>query len=137
MKTFPFNASLTILLSMIQISSYAADGDKSCEKVFSDIYKNRVWGTNEKGEGTSGPGSAEEHTKKYVVFLQKFMTERDIKSVVDAGCGDWEISRFINWDGIQYQGYDVVKSLIDKNQQKYAKANISFISLQKNRATIV
>lgn len=95
---------------------------------FDDVYKRAVWGTNAEGHGTSGGGSTMKNTAIYRVFLQEFMADKGIKSVVDAGCGDWEFSQSMNWDGIDYKGYDIVDSVIDDNKKKYAKPNVQFFA---------
>ena len=35
---------------------------------------------------------------------QQFLKDNAIRSVVDAGCGDWEFSQAIDWTGIDYKG---------------------------------
>lgn len=85
----------------------------------------RVYATREWGKG-SGEGSKPKHTRGYVQFLQQFLKEHQIKSVVDMGCGDWQFSRFIDWTGIDYQGFDLVKSVIATNQRRYGKPNVKF-----------
>ena len=97
------------------------------EEVFTEIYDSCVWGINSEGEGFSGGGSLLQNTLPYIDYLREFMRKNDIKTVVDAGCGDWEFSRYIDWSGVQYVGYDVVKHVIEKNQQKFSKENIQFI----------
>lgn len=85
----------------------------------------KVYATNEWHHG-SGEGSLPKHTRGYVQFLQQFMREHQVKSVVDMGCGDWQFSKLIEWAGIQYHGFDLVKSVIDANNSQYAKPNITF-----------
>lgn len=97
------------------------------EEIFTSIYDNKIWGSNEEGCGTSGNGSLLETTKEYRSFLQNFLTKFQIHSVVDMGCGDWQFSRTMNWDGISYIGYDVVRSVIENNQKKFSAPNIIFI----------
>lgn len=109
---------------MVAIVSYASRVIH--ETVFSQIYANAVWGKNDQGEGFSGGGSLLENCREYNRLLEKFMHEHNIKTVVDAGCGDWESTRYINWDGIEYFGFDVVKSVIDKNINRYSTSNIHF-----------
>ncbi len=98
------------------------------QEVFTDIYQRGVWGRNQNGEGTSGGGSTLESTEVYRKFLQQFLSEYNIKTVVDAGCGDWGFSHLIDWSGIDYIGYDVVKNVIKNNQKKFNKENIQFIT---------
>ena len=116
---------LALLTTLVQsVPSFAAKNN--VEDAFTKIYENGVWAVDANGNGTSGPGSTIENTKEYVAFLQKFMKKNKIKSVVDIGCGDWEFSQHINWKGINYKGYDVVKKVVDRNQKKFGNSNISF-----------
>lgn len=88
--------------------------------IFSEIYDKNSW------NGGSGPGSNPESNKLYISLLESFLTENKISSIVDAGCGDWQFSKFINWNNINYKGYDVVKSVIDYNQSNYSSETVSF-----------
>lgn len=54
------------------------------------------------------------------------MRVNQIKTVVEAGCGDWTFSQKIAWGDVYYLGVDVVKSVIERNIQKYASENIRF-----------
>lgn len=110
--------------------------DQTAEEIFTNIYKNKVWGQNSDGQGTSGDGSTLEATQLYRTFLQDFFKAYKIHSVVDVGCGDWEFSRTINWDGIKYTGYDVVKFLIEQNQTRYGTPNINFVHANAVHARI-
>jgi hypothetical protein len=102
------------------------DPNPSCRDIFSHIYKNKIWGANTQGEGFSGPGSTLEQTQQYRAFLQNFLSEHHIKSVVDAGCGCWTFSRSIDWSGIRYTGFDVVEDVIKKNNLTYRTPTIHF-----------
>lgn len=117
------NSYICLLLPIIMHISAESDNH---EKVFTTIYNTCVWGANKEGEGHSGGGSMLINCHEYMDYLQNFMKTHDIKTVVDAGCGDWEFSRHVNWDGIQYVGYDVVKHVIEKNQKKFSSSNIAF-----------
>jgi SAM-dependent methyltransferase len=115
----------TILYASMLIGSLPADA--SVSSIFSNIYENKVWGVNKEGEGTSGQGSQLENAKEYVAYLNGFLATHSCKSVVDIGCGNWELSKHINWDSIQYTGYDVVQKIISKNTALYGSSNIHFI----------
>lgn len=113
-----------ICLGFIAFSSlYSTES----EQAFTNIYDNHIWGKNEEGRGHSGGGSTVSNTVIYRAFLQKFLKENNITSVVDIGCGDWEFSKTINWDNVTYTGYDVVRSVIERNKKVYQKPNIVFI----------
>lgn len=87
---------------------------------FEQIYAENKWLYG------SGEGSQRQHTKRYTSFLQNFLHRNNIKSVVDMGCGDWQFSQFMDWNGIDYQGFDVVSSVIEANQKKFAAPGIRF-----------
>src|SRR5262249_54067998 len=101
--------------------------DTSLErKVFLDIYDNDTWGFG------SGHGSLPRVTKPYSLFLQNFIRNNPIQTVVDYGCGDWQFSRIIDWDGIHYVGLDVSDELIVRNRRRYGTTTVRFeLSPQK------
>lgn len=87
---------------------------------FSAIYRNNEWGFG------SGVGSLPENNTGYMRFLQAFLREHHIASVVDFGCGDWQFSRLIDWNGATYLGLDLVPEVIAANQQTYASDGVKF-----------
>ena len=95
---------------------------------FEGIYRNAVWGRNGADAGTSGFGSALRTTRVYRTWLEEFLFDADIHSVVDAGCGDWTFSKAIDWKGIDYKGFDIVPSVIEKDKAAYTKANVHFFT---------
>src|SRR5258706_10371576 len=106
----------------------ASAREPTAQQVFADIYRHAIWGRNDQGAGNSGPGSTIHSTPIYRTFLQQFLKDCDIRSVVDAGCGDWEFSQAIDWSGIDYKGFDIVESVIAQDKQKFAKPNIQFFA---------
>jgi SAM-dependent methyltransferase len=100
--------------------------DQARRLAFELAYTDRHWGTDKEGKGTSGFGSTLEFNKLYRVFLQDFLAAHAIRSVVDAGCGDWQFSQAIDWKGINYLGVDIVQSVVETNQRKFGAANIRF-----------
>jgi SAM-dependent methyltransferase len=64
-------------------------------------------------------------TETYRGFLQEFLACNDVRSVVDAGCGDWQFSRLIVWSGIDYLWIDV-SAVALKNIERYASPNVRF-----------
>lgn len=99
---------------------------------FTKIYDHHVW----KGESLSGPGSDAIRTAELRSLLEQFIRDKNIKSVVDLGCGDWSYSHLINWGEIKYIGIDVVESVIERNKLKYSTPNISFICVDASTQTI-
>lgn len=110
--------------------------DQSPEEAFTYIYENKLWGANEYGEGHSGCGSTVVATEPYRKFLEEFLKTFEITSVVDYGCGDWEFSQTIDWTGIDYLGLDVVKHVIERNQEKFSAPNIHFVNVDGLSTTL-
>jgi len=98
------------------------DVEETHSEIFSDIIRSEKWG---KGQG-SGGGSSIEITKGYREFLQKFLKDKNIKTCLDFGCGDWQFSKLINWSGIKYLGLDCVQKIVEENNELYSEDNIKF-----------
>jgi hypothetical protein len=94
------------------------------ERVFTNIYENKVWGDNNNPEynGSSGGGSDLDYNKDtYVPFLKKFIVDNNIKNIVDLGCGDFRCGKLIYDDlDIKYTGYDTYKKMIDFNLKQHS-----------------
>ncbi|CAE8705155.1 unnamed protein product [Polarella glacialis] len=92
------------------------------ETNFSRIYAGEEWGA----EARSGLGSREDTTREFRSFLEGFLQEHDIRSVVDAGCGHWPTGyqRFMNWHGVHYMGVDVVPYVVEENMALFQDPDV-------------
>lgn len=61
-----------------------------------------------------------------MAFLQDFFRKNNIKSIVDCGCGDWQFSQNINFEGIDYKGFDVASFVVENNIKNFQKEHINF-----------
>lgn len=86
---------------------------RSMTESFSSVYARDDW------QGGSGRGSTPENTVVYRELIERFLRTHNIKRVVDIGCGDWQFSRLINWENIDYIGIDTVPAVIEANRQRY------------------
>ena len=121
MKVFVF------LCLLLHVTHSFCEDVVSNAAIFSSIYERGEWGVDENMKGNSGTGSDPQNAKMYITFLQNYLAEHNIKSVVDLGCGDWRIGKSINWDGIKYLGVDVVDSVVSQNAKNFSAANVSFM----------
>jgi len=71
------------------------------QNIFDRIYLTDEW------NGGSGPGSHPSNTAKYVKFLNSFIRENSIKSILDIGCGDWQLMSMVDLSGVRYKGIDI------------------------------
>lgn len=95
---------------------------ESHKKVFTEIFETDAWG------GVSGIGAKKGNAIPYIKFLQYFIDNTDINSIVDIGCGDWQIMECIKIpDTINYLGLDIVDKIVLNNKKKFEKNNIKFV----------
>jgi SAM-dependent methyltransferase len=94
--------------------------------IFDKIYENSYWG---KG---SGGGSSPEATEPYKIFLENFIRQHDIESIVDLGCGDWQFSQFLDFGSATYFGIDASKNVIANNQRSFSRKGVSFANPPKD-----
>ncbi len=85
----------------------------------------RIYARNEWKFG-SGEGSLPVYTTEYRKLIESFLQKKQIQTVLDFGCGDWQSSRLIDWGKVQYVGFDIVPQVIADNRAKYQKANLAF-----------
>lgn len=106
------------------------------KEIFTDYYKNNTW---QGKESISGPGSDFEQTKFLIPELSILLKELKIKTMLDAPCGDFNWMRKVDLGKIEYLGADIVEPLIERNNRKYKKQNISFsvMDIVKDKIPIV
>jgi hypothetical protein len=93
------------------------------KEVFTSIYKNWGFGGS---ESRSGPGSSLDETEVIRNQIRKLVKEKNIKTVVDIPCGDFNWMKEIVYGFEKYTGGDIVSDVIVDNQ-KYANQIINFI----------
>lgn len=95
------------------------------ENIFTNIYTNNLWGSN---ESRSGIGSSLEYTdnirKELVSIFKKF----DIKNMIDTSCGDWNWMKLIQNELPNYTGIDIVEDIVIKNQKEYSNSKTRFVN---------
>lgn len=85
---------------------------------------NDFWKKNYLNGGTSGPGSYGELAQFKAKFLNAFVRENNVLSVIEFGCGDGnQVSYF---DFPNYIGIDISSRAIDMCKEKNKKPNYSF-----------
>ena len=93
---------------------------------FELIYKTNFWSSN---ESISGLGSEIKNTINIQNEIIKIINKYNIKTILDAPCGDFNWIKNILNDDLNYLGGDIVKDLIEKNLSEYKKDNINFKQL--------
>lgn len=100
----------------------------SAKENFSYIYEKKYWG---EGETVSGSGSTMAYTEILRQKLPKIYENFNVKTVLDAPCGDFNWMRSVveQTPDIQYIGADIVPQLVKDNHQKICQNNVKFMEL--------
>lgn len=96
------------------------------KKIFGQIYEGNLWGDK---ESVSGPGSRVDATGEIAKILPGLIDNFQIKSVLDAACGDFNWMKHLNLNIEKYIGVDVVPEIVEKNNRDYSNNKISFYNL--------
>ena len=95
------------------------------KNIFTEIYDNNGFGSI---ESKSGPGSTLDETKNLREKIKSIVKDKNIKSVVDIPCGDFNWMKEIVFSFESYIGGDIVEKAIEENNRKYSNSVINFIS---------
>jgi len=98
---------------------------KSAKDIFSEIYLKSQWGKSTDGF-CSGWGSIDENATPYVEYVNGFISNYNIKSIVDLGCGDFKVGRRLEIGHGHYLGCDVVSEVIEENKKKISSDRVNF-----------
>ncbi|MEP7014317.1 MAG: class I SAM-dependent methyltransferase [Verrucomicrobiota bacterium] len=104
---------------------------RTTEEVFTEIYAANKWapGSN---SFDSGVGSTDQRIMAaYVGAVQNWLSRISSAklTIVDLGCGDFRIGRQLVDFCARYIGIDIVKPLIDYNEQHFGSPNVEFLHL--------
>jgi SAM-dependent methyltransferase len=90
---------------------------------FNTIYRENLWKND---ESISGDGSTLKCSYPYLSFLNEFVTDNNIKKIIDLGCGDFNLMKHFDFKNVEYLGIDLVNELIEQNNINYGTYNIKF-----------
>jgi hypothetical protein len=98
--------------------SDAVSSFRTREKVFSGAYESRVWNSD---ESRSGHGSELGGTESLRQYLPELLRRLEVRTFLDAPCGDWNWMSHVDLAGVRYIGVDVVPAVVEGNQRSYAR----------------
>jgi hypothetical protein len=94
------------------------------EWTFTTIYRWKLWG---RGESVSGPGSSLEMTASVREELPALLRELDVRTMLDAPCGDCHWIKSVDLPVDKYIGCDIVQSLVEQNEAELADERTAFM----------
>jgi hypothetical protein len=98
--------------------------NKNINAIFKKAYHGKIWNI---GESLSGPGSTLDQTEVIVRELPKLIQSINVKTLIDAPCGDFYWMNQLAVDFEEYIGVDIVPELISDNIIKYQNNTRKFI----------
>ena len=99
---------------------------KSPKKVFSTMYARQLWGGS---ESSSGTGSGLAQTKQVKEQLPMLLKELNVRTILDAPCGDFHWMRTVELNVDHYIGADIVEEVVADNARKHAGSGRRFVVL--------
>ena len=96
------------------------------EQRFTEVYEKNRWGS---AESISGEGSTVEHTAAIRAELPVIIQRLSIRSMLDIPCGDYNWMHGLAHGLESYIGADVVRALVESNQELYSSSGVSFRQL--------
>ena len=98
----------------------------NAREVFSDIHRRRAWGDC---ESASGPGSGIARTSAFSDQVPRLLEEFGVRTLLDAGCGDFNWLKEVKLDLDSYIGVDVVEEIVSELSRKYSNEHRRFLNL--------
>ena len=114
--------------------------DVTIQQKFEDIYDTRYWS---EGNGGSGTGSSLAVTQYAMSAIRTVVNKFELNSLADVPCGGMHWMPFLLRDlrddvpGFSFHGVDIVRSVIDANQARFANESwMQFEVLDFTRAPV-
>ncbi len=122
-----------INLALINLKS-----ETNSNEIFNKIYENRLWGKeadNDRlfsGEGSHDPSL----TNEYIKVIKDLLITFDNPSVLDLGCGDFEIGKQFIPHVNNYIAADVSSIMIEQNKKRFSDSGVNFLHLDGSKDEI-
>lgn len=100
---------------------------------FSEVYARNIFGGL---DSRSGAGSDLVQTEIIRREIPRILRETDVRSMLDAPCGDWFWMREVDLGVERYIGVDIVDAMIVGNQAKFGRDGVSFAVVDLSKDTL-
>jgi hypothetical protein len=110
-------------------------GQLSLTDAFDEVYKQRMW---KQGNSHSGLGSEGLPAERYIALVKEYAALHQLRTVVDGGCGDFQVGSKLAPSFEWYTALDVSPRIVAINKQRYAdlvRKNVTFATADMTAAT--
>ena len=96
-------------------------------QIFDKIYSNKTWGETYNGQSTSGDGSHLTYIiQPYINKVNSFLSETKPSSIVDLGCGDFNVGKnFVEFSDT-FVACDLSSTILKHNRSQFSDLNVKF-----------
>lgn len=102
--------------------------DKSYESLSKFKWRNKI----ERNMTPCGSGSSFKSVKHIIPFINKIIKKYNIKTISDAGCGDFSWFNKVNLTNVIYTGYDINDEMLKEVQKNYPKYKFIHFDIVEN-----
>ena len=99
---------------------------KSPRDIFSEIYSRKYWGGNDRDYFSGWGSHSQPLIDAYLAGLKPILESAPKVTLVDLGCGDFNIGRQVRPSCWSYIACDVVPDLIERNRIKFGDMDVDF-----------
>ena len=107
------------------------------KKVMEQIYDQNLWGGNNNefysGSGSHNPNIIKPYLEVIISFLNSFQYPI---TVLDLGCGDFNVARQLLTFSKKYIAVDIAENLVNFNKEKFKQDNLEFYCLDISKALL-
>ena len=93
------------------------------EEEFTRIVASGRWGSS---ETPCGPGSTLVACRAILERLPEWIRVHRVASILDLGCGDFHWMSRVDLAGLEYDGHDVVRALVEANRARHGAPSVRF-----------
>jgi len=107
------------------------DGRQS-HRNFDRIYKQNLWqhrnchNNSSESCSLSGTGSTLKENSAYIWTLSGMISDLGIRSIVEVGCGVFDVMKHVDLSGATYHGWDVSEVAIEHARRQTISSNVTF-----------
>lgn len=107
-------------------------------EIFNKIYKDKIWGVDKNGYSNSGAGSYLPYIiDPYIDVVNSLLSKIKPTSIVDLGCGDFNVGKNFVLKAKKYIACDVSSLIIERNKTEYKNLiNVEFKQLDISSDTL-
>lgn len=117
------NSWKLILRKFTHLNFISKFRNRTLKDTFNYIYQKNHWAGK---ESISGKGSDLTQTTTIINEIPNLLKAYKINTFLDIPCGDFNWMQYMDLEGINYIGGDIVEALILKNQESFKKENVQF-----------